>query len=82
MHFMAVITIKNIPPSLHEKLKDRARRRGRSLNRELIHSLQELVESQPVDVKQMVEQLRNQRKALPGKLTDELLEKARREGRP
>lgn len=40
---MATITLKSVPEKLHAKLKSRARRSGRSLNREIIHALQEIV---------------------------------------
>ena len=33
------ITLKNIPPHLHQRLKARAQQRGRSLNSEVLHIL-------------------------------------------
>lgn len=36
---MASITIKNLPPELHQKLKAMAKREGRSLNREIVRRL-------------------------------------------
>ncbi|PYJ69847.1 MAG: hypothetical protein DME76_07555 [Verrucomicrobia bacterium] len=35
----AVITLKNIPPELHRRLKKRAQERHRSLNKEIISTL-------------------------------------------
>lgn len=40
---MASILIKNIPPQLHTRLKERAARHRRSLNSETIHMLEEAV---------------------------------------
>ena len=38
---MATITLKNVPDDLHRRLKERAARNGRSLNREAIRCLDE-----------------------------------------
>lgn len=40
---MATLTLKNVPDDLHQRLKDRARRHHRSLNREAIRLLQQAV---------------------------------------
>lgn len=36
---MATLTLKNVPDDLHQRLKERAARNGRSLNREAIRCL-------------------------------------------
>ena len=44
---MATLTLKNVPDDLHRRLKDRARRHHRSLNREAIRLLQHAVATDP-----------------------------------
>ncbi|MEL6614587.1 MAG: Arc family DNA-binding protein [Bacteroidota bacterium] len=41
---MATLTLKNVPDDLHRRLKERAARNHRSLNREVIHALERAVE--------------------------------------
>ncbi len=40
---MATITIKNIPKQLHKKLRERAKRHRRSLNNEVLITLEQVV---------------------------------------
>ena len=46
---MSTITIKNVPSALHLKLKARAKAHGRSLNREVINTLERALHSVPLD---------------------------------
>jgi len=46
---MKTITIKNVPPEVHRQLKSQARAHGRSLNREIITTLERMVHSSPVN---------------------------------
>lgn len=39
--FAMTITLKNVSPSLHRYWKERAERNGRSLNKELLYSLEQ-----------------------------------------
>lgn len=39
--FVMTITLKNVSPSLHRYWKERAERNGRSLNKELLYSLEQ-----------------------------------------
>ena len=44
---MATLTLKNLPDDLHRRLKARAERNHRSLNREAIRLLEQAVASEP-----------------------------------
>ena len=78
---MSSITIKNIPESVHAALKQRAIQNGRSLNKEIVHCLEGLLMTTKRDVDAELVQLRNHRNWLPGKLTDDLLDQARKDRR-
>ena len=73
---MASLLIKNIPKSLHKKLKELAEQHRRSMNKEAVVLLEEAV-SQSYEVGEFGS-------ALKGKfgLTREFLGKAKRKGRP
>jgi antitoxin FitA len=80
---VATLTVKNIPEDLYEKLKQRAKFRNRSVNKEIIVCIQEALQSQRVDPEAFlarIEVLHRQMTAPP--LTDKILRQARTEGRP
>lgn len=79
---MANLTIKNIPPELHERLKERAARNHRSLNSEVIRTLERAVGAAPIDTDALLARVRavRERAALPYR-TPEELRKLRDEGR-
>ncbi len=79
---MATITLKDIPQNVHKALKQRAKRNGRSLNREVLAILVSSVMPRMVDVDAYLVEIRQHREILPGRLTDDLLEEAKRTGRP
>ena len=79
---MATITLKDIPQNVHKALKQRAKRSGRSLNREVLAILVSSVMPRKVDVDAYLVEIRHHRESLPGRLTDDLLEDAKRTGRP
>ncbi len=79
---MATITLKDIPQNVHKALKQRAKSNGRSLNREVLAILVSSVMPRKVDVDAYLVEIRQHRESLPGRLTDELLEEAKRTGRP
>jgi plasmid stability protein len=57
---MPTITLRNLPPHLHERLKERAARHRRSINSELIHIIEQAVEgsSTPAQILERVQALR------------------------
>ncbi len=79
---MASLTLKNIPPDLHKKLKAQAAEHGRSLNSEAIAALRVATVGRPVDVETFLAQARKLRARVRGRLTDEILREARSTGRP
>ncbi len=46
---MSTITIKNLPPDVHQTLKSRAIENGRSLNKEIIATLVDSLHGLPID---------------------------------
>ena len=79
---MITITLKDIPPEVHAVLKLRAMQHGRSLNQEVLACLENAVSPSRVDVQAMLADIRQHRAKLPGRLTEDLLNDARLEGRP
>ncbi len=79
---MATITLKDIPQNVHKALKLRAKRSGRSLNREALAILASSVMPHKLDVDAYLVEIRQHRDSLPGRLTDDLLQEAKQTGRP
>ncbi len=80
---MPSLTIKGVPGEVLERLRRSAEEHRRSLNSEVIHRLERSVGSVPIDPDALFARVRRlqERTNLPS-LTDELLDEARREGRP
>ena len=78
---MSSITIKNIPKPIHDALKQKAIQNGRSLNREILYSLSALLNSEKREIDAELNEFRNHRNLLPGRLTDELLDQSRSDRR-
>jgi plasmid stability protein len=80
---MPSLTIKSMPDDLLNRLRDSANEHRRSLNSEVLHRLERSVGSSAVDPEAFLARVRRiqDRTNLPP-LTDELLERSRREGRP
>lgn len=80
---MPSLTIKGIPDDLLERLRHSAEEHRRSLNSEVLYRLERSVGSASVDPEALLTRVRRlqERTQLPP-LTDEMLEQARREGRP
>lgn len=79
---MRKLTIENVPPGLYERLKAAAERAGRSLDSEVIHRLEQSVDSTRIDAEALLAQVDalRARNRVPY-LTDEALRAARDEGR-
>ena len=80
--FVTTFTVKNIPPSLYEKLKKSAERNRRSINSEIIVCIEKSVQSHALDINRILAQarsLRSHTQAAP--LTDDELIKAIEDGR-
>lgn len=46
---MNTITLKDIPPAVHRTFKSRAKAHGRSLNKEIITTLESTLHGSPID---------------------------------
>jgi plasmid stability protein len=79
---MATITLKNIPDELHEALKKRASLQRRSLNNEIIASLEASLRSTPIDLESFLYKIQFLREEVSGRLTDSDLKSLKNEGRP
>lgn len=86
---MLTLTLKNIPDELHRRLKARAERNHRSLNREAIRILEEATDEDVaggrIDPQAFLEVVRRNREAMAAQgvwLTEESLREAVEEGRP
>jgi len=79
---MVSLTLKDIPPEVHRRLKERAHRNGRSLLSEAMTCLQQAVLSERIDVDEFVARATAVREQAAVYLTESELSKAKREGRP
>jgi plasmid stability protein len=78
---MASITLKDLPPDLHEKLKLSAKQRRRSLNAEVIARLEQSIQPQRVNPQELIERARRFRSTLTFEATDEEINEFKRQGR-
>ncbi len=78
---MTAITVKNIPRKLHDTLKRRAVMAHRSLNNEIIASLEVAAGLAPLDVNQMAFDATLMHKAFKGKALPEEIDRFKKEGR-
>ena len=79
---MPTLTLKDIPPELHRRLKARAQRNRRSLNREAIECLRAATGAAPVDPELLLARARALRERVKGRLTQRELASWKRAGRP
>jgi plasmid stability protein len=81
--YMATLTIKNIPSTLYDALKQQAAVNHRSLNGEVIVSLEQAVRKQGVAVQEILTRARSVRiKMSPDTtLTNQIINRAKRQGR-
>lgn len=81
---MANITVRGIPDEVYERLKEEAERRHRSLNQEIVRRIEASIRAPVVDPEERLERIRTTRRELGdrARIEDELLERARSEGRP
>jgi plasmid stability protein len=83
---MATVTLKDLPADLHRKLKARAERNGRSLNREVIECLEASFGVERIDVEALVEKARRVRASIAAttsaRITGREIDRLKRQGRP
>lgn len=80
---MATITLKNIPDDLYARLKQQAQAHRRSINSELIHCLEGVLQPRKVSTEKRLERIRGLRSQIDTQAVnaEEILE-AIDEGRP
>lgn len=78
---MSTITLKNVPPAVHKALKSCAKAHGRSLNREIIHTLEEHFHAAPIKADTTGQSARVVRETLGIYLTEKDLAALKKEGR-
>jgi len=74
------ITLKKVPPELHQRLKTEAAKSGRSLNRHIIFTLETSPEPQKSRT-ELFEKIRQRRNQMTCYLTQKELEAAINDGR-
>ena len=80
---MATLTIRNLPDDVYQALRERARRRKRSINREAIFQLETSFGTREVDIETELEEIREFRESLKGVYATEAeINAAKNEGRP
>ena len=75
------ITIKGISLSVHKKLLERAERHQRSLNKEIIATLEEATSPKAVSPQKLVEELKELRAQINFSVTTNEIERAIQAGR-
>ncbi|MCC5934637.1 MAG: Arc family DNA-binding protein [Candidatus Cyclonatronum sp.] len=79
---MPSVTVKNIPESVYNKLKQQAQAQHRSMNSEIIACLERAVEPARVSQEEILHQARLMRSRVRGSLTAEEIQDAKNQGRP
>lgn len=79
---MAKITVTNIPDELYQSVKERARRKKRTISHEVISCLEAALKMKGNDADKIIARARALRKGVSGKLTDKALRSLKSEGRP
>lgn len=80
---MATLTIKNIPDALYKELKEQAASHHRSLNSEVIVSLEQAIRGSRLDIQSILKSARTIReKTSKYKLTSKKLTTIKNQGRP
>lgn len=78
---MNTITIKNIPLGMHQTLKHRAEAHGRSLNKEVIATLEGALHAAPIDAGAIRDRARAVRETMGVYMTEHELKASKEAGR-
>ena len=79
--FMSTITLKNVPEQMHALLKSRAQAHGRSLNREILCTLEKLLNAGVSDAEQILDEAHAVRESMGVYLTQRELKEMKDKGR-
>ena len=77
---MPTLTIKGVPPELHEKLKERASRHRRSMNNELLTILEQTLTSSRLTADEAIEQAEALNDRIGESFDSTIIEEKKREG--
>ena len=77
---MPTLTIKGVPPELHEKLKERASRHRRSMNNELLTILEQTLTSSRLTANEAIEQAEALNDRIGKPFDSTIIEEKKREG--
>ena len=75
------ITVRDSPENLHERLRETARRTGRSMNTLILHALEKAVSPRKVVRVELLERIRRRRERMGIWIDDDSLRDAIRDGR-
>ena len=75
------ITLKDVPDTLHRRLRKLANQSGRSLNKMILFTLEQSVQPRRVDRAALVGRIQKRRSRMDAWLEDETLRSAIQEGR-
>ena len=78
---MNTITIKDVPTGVHKALKARAKTNGRSLNKEIITTLEAALYSSRIDTAALRERALEVRESMDVYLTQKVLDTFKKSGR-
>ena len=79
---MPNITVKNIPESIYQKLKEQAEANHRSINSQIIANLEQALTPNRVSSEEVLSQARKLRERIKGRLSNEEIREAIKSGRP
>lgn len=79
---MPSLTIKDVPAKLHRALKARAERNRRSLQAEIVSTLEQALRPRPVPAAEILERVRRFRERIRVRTTDDEIRRFKRQGRP
>jgi plasmid stability protein len=79
---MPNLTLKDVPPALHARLRARAEQHHRSLNREAIACLEAAVLAERVDVKELLAKAAAARRRVRSGFSSSTIRRLIRTGRP
>lgn len=75
------ITIKEVPTELHDRLRSVAQECGRSLNKQILHTLEQAVSPRKENRTDLMQRIKSRRDQMDVWIDDESLQKAISEGR-
>jgi len=78
---MSTITLKNVPDSLHAALKSRAKSHGRSLNKEVICALEQVLANGSQDADRLLSEAQAVREEMAIYMTQSELDALKQKGR-